>query len=140
MGRAFTEADGFMIPFDEESAGKMTLICLKNPGQALFVSERDGRLNGMILGVLSPWLWNENVRLATELLWWVDPGARGSRVGIALLDAMTEWAEANEADFISFASIEAIAGDRVSRIYERLGYVLTEKTFTRRLKCQERRV
>lgn len=67
-------------------------------------------------------------RVAGEVFYFVDPGARG-RGGLTLLRAAEDWAWAKGA-----ASLEMIAPDaRVGAFYERLGYAPVERTYLRRL-------
>lgn len=42
---------------------------------------------GFLVGALSPHPYNPQVRMLTELFWWVDPAYRGSSAGARLLEA-----------------------------------------------------
>ncbi len=95
---------------------------------ALFVAEVDGRVVGMIGGHVfdHPML---NARFVSEAAWWVDPPHRTGRVGVALLKRLEEWAAQIGATHITMVSPSA----RVGEFYERLGYVLVESAFVRRV-------
>jgi GNAT superfamily N-acetyltransferase len=50
---------------------------------------------------------------------WVDPGARGRGVGLALIDAVKEWAAADAEQLILWV---ADGNDDARRLYERCGF------------------
>jgi GNAT superfamily N-acetyltransferase len=50
---------------------------------------------------------------------WVDPGVRGRGVGLALVDAVKEWAAANAEELILWV---ADGNDSARRLYQRCGF------------------
>lgn len=67
--------------------------------------------------------------MASELCWWMEPEARGSRVALRLLRAGEAWARARGA-----AYLEMIApSERVASFYGRLGYTRTDVHYLKRL-------
>jgi GNAT superfamily N-acetyltransferase len=56
-------------------------------------------------------------------LWglWVDPAARGTRTGAALVGAVRDWAAAGGATFLRLAMI--VPADALRRFYGRMGFV-----------------
>jgi GNAT superfamily N-acetyltransferase len=68
-------------------------------------------------------------RVASEVVWWVEPAHRGSSCGRRLLRAAEQWAKDQNADLIQMVAPNA----RVGRFYEALRYVSVETTYQRRL-------
>lgn len=50
------------------------------------IAERDGNRMGFIAGLLTPHFFNPELKVLTEMLWWVPPAHRGSRAGLLLLN------------------------------------------------------
>lgn len=57
----------------------------------VLVSETENRLQGMILGQITPDLLFPEVRILRELVWWVAPEARLGTTGARLLKKYTEF-------------------------------------------------
>lgn len=83
-------------PFDYQGTLEyvLGLIDAKGEGRALLVALDDrGHAVGMVWaeGVKQPW---SKARIASEVVWWVDPDWRASRRGLELLGAYEAWARA----------------------------------------------
>lgn len=83
---------------------------------------------GMIAGITSQFLFG-TFKSATELAWWIDPEHRKSRLGSELLEAFEYWAKKVGCKLITMISID----DNVGKYYEKKGYVLQERTYTKEL-------
>lgn len=93
-----------------------------------FVLEIDGKVEGAILGLVTPHLMTgENV--AVELGWWVEPHARGA-AGLKLLNAYEE-AVTQSGVTLSVMTCPPDNSERVGQIYERAGYQKMESTYMR---------
>jgi GNAT superfamily N-acetyltransferase len=68
-------------------------------------------------------------RVASEVVWWVEPDHRGSSCGRRLLRAAEDWAKAQRAALLQMVAPDA----RVGRFYEALGYVSVETAYQKRL-------
>jgi GNAT superfamily N-acetyltransferase len=81
------------------------------------IAVADGRWVGMAAG-----RWFERDRGIAQL-WglWVEPDARGTRTGAALVRAVHEWAATRDATFLRLGIIEP--ADDLRRFYARLGFV-----------------
>lgn len=66
-------------------------------------------------------------RVASELVWWVEPEQRGA--GVRLLRAAEQWAAAQGAKVLQMIAPNA----RVGEFYAKAGYVPVETTFQRRV-------
>jgi hypothetical protein len=82
------------------------------------------------IGFVSGWVMNHalnpNIRLLTEVFWWVVPTERKSGAGLKLLEKFTEWGEDN-CDLINFTlSRDTEMSDRSLL---KLGYGIDEVVF-----------
>jgi GNAT superfamily N-acetyltransferase len=93
---------------------------------AIFVSERDGEVVGMIglLAFVHPIAGEPTV---SELFWWVEPTQRGC--GVRLLKRAEQWARDKGALKLFMIAPTADVG----QLYERLGYESLETTYQRAL-------
>lgn len=99
---------------------------LENPSGAVFVSGTDATLTGMIamLAYDHPF---SGERTAFEVVWWVEPEARGD--GVRLLRTAEQWARDE-----GITKMQMVAPDpRVGEFYQRMGYAPVETSFQRSL-------
>lgn len=67
---------------------------------AFYIAVLDGTRVGFIAGVLMNHPFNPEIRLLSELFWWVDPAHRGSSAGARLLARFEEFGR-KRADWIT---------------------------------------
>ena len=72
-------------PFDAEKVRASFMGAVHGLAAAVFVSEKDGALRGLIVGITQPNLFNRYTT-AYELLWYAEDGA-----GLRLLDTLKNW-------------------------------------------------
>lgn len=72
-------------PFDAEKVRASFMGAVHGLAAAVFVSEKDGALGGLIVGITQPNLFNR-YQTAYELLWYAEDGA-----GLRLLGALKDW-------------------------------------------------
>jgi len=124
MGILFADSVG--IPFDYdttlETAGKV----MSSPDSVLLVGG-----GTMAAAVTYPLFLNNNIKIAQELLWWVDKDKRGTGVGGDILLALEEWAKSVDADKLIMMSMHDTSPDFIDQVYLRNGYQPFEKTFVK---------
>ena len=59
----------------------------------LLLAHKDSEIAGIFMAVKAPDLWVPNIRVMTELVWWVNPEHRQSSAGIRLLKEYTKIGE-----------------------------------------------
>lgn len=91
------------------------------------VSEIDGKLTGLIAGLVVPHHFNPDLKGLNELLWWVPDEFRKTGSGKLLLEAFLMYGEHNGFDFISF-TLEDNSPVRESTLTSR-GFRMKEKTY-----------
>lgn len=79
---------------------------------------------GMIAGAVTPMIFSD-VKIATELMWWVDPSERAKEIGSSLLEAFELWAKKVDAFSVSMVCLD----ERVGKFYEKNGYSLMERMY-----------
>lgn len=92
----------------------------------MLVAERDGRIVGMLGLHTSPHVISGD-RVAGEVVFWVDPSAKG--VGIRLMHAAERWAANHGAIAIQMVS----PTEKTDTLYERCGYAAVERAFQKTL-------
>ena len=95
-----------------------------SPTATVFVAERDGLVIGMI-GLMRYVHHASGLPTAGEVMWWVEPEARGR--GVALLTRAERWAAETGAQQIQMVAPATNA--RVGRLYERRGYRAIETSY-----------
>jgi ribosomal protein S18 acetylase RimI-like enzyme len=88
---------------------------LEVPGSYNVVAVLDGRPVGMVSGMPT-----DEPGVAELISMWVDPAARGQRVGDALLQAVEEWARHLPADVLKLAVMEG--NEAAAALYRRNGF------------------
>lgn len=92
QARAFAESMGSTVPIwpGDEHAAEFLAQFIEH--QHVFVAEmEDGEGVGFIMGMLTPHYFNGAIITLTELAWWVAPEHRGSRAGLYLLEAFSDY-------------------------------------------------
>lgn len=134
MARNFYAASPYQsVPFSEESA--LRWYARMAEAGLLFCAKDGDEIAGVVGGLSAPFLINDTYNVGVELLWWVEPKYRGTGAGELLLNAIE--AKARELKLakwtmVSLASAE-LHPSAVGKIYERRGYVLTERAYTKDL-------
>ena len=111
-------------PFDEEHT-KAKLASYRSSG-ACFVTEN---VDGMLLLVESTNLCNSRP-IAAEAAWYVTPSARGGE-GVELLQAAIRYCELKNITKLSMIYMQSSMPDSIAKIYDKLGFRLTETTHVR---------
>lgn len=90
------------------------------------------RLVGMIAGAWEP--TNTGGALVSELVWWVEPAYRKTRLGPNLLRCLEDWTRQKGCHVLKMvAPAESPDHCPVATYYKRLGYTPIETAFIKRL-------
>ena len=92
----------------------------------------EGEIVGMAAGAFSPVYFNLSHKSGEELFWWVSDNAP-QMTGIRLLNALENAARERGCESWQMKSIALLNGDRMGKLYERMGYRASEHTFVKRL-------
>ncbi|MBZ9653553.1 GNAT family N-acetyltransferase [Phyllobacterium lublinensis] len=93
------------------------------------VLDSEGGVQGLLAAQAGP-LPLAPVKAATELIWWIEPHARG-RAALAMLDAYEAWARDRGC---VFANMVGLGSDPLpARLYESRGYIAAERHYSKTL-------
>jgi GNAT superfamily N-acetyltransferase len=126
MGRRFCAEPIYRDVWPENVAQleAMATRLVTGPASVVLVAERDAQVVGMLGLLLYPHHLS-GVWVAGEIMWWVEPEARGA--GLALLRHAEAWAAEAGAEQIHMVAPDA----RVGSVYQRRGYRRIEETYAR---------
>ena len=111
---------------DDSTAKKILTRILVGGGIAL-VSEKDGHLNGMLLALLVPYLWDDSALVVSEIAYWVDAEQRGGSAGYRLLkEYTTRCNDMVEQKKIKTFTVSHMEGQQLN--YARFGFKPVEHT------------
>ena len=112
----------------EETAMKILTAIIVGLGIAL-VSEKDNKLTGMLLAIKSPFMWDVNKLIMSEIAYWVEPEHRGSTAGYRLLAKYVEHCdELKDSSVIVNYTMSQMAGQDLD--YTRFGLKPVETTWS----------
>lgn len=128
MGRDFLRASGLPLPFDAAWADASLVGHMAQPDRLALVLELAGRARGMLCAaqVQSPLA---PVRVASELVFWIDPDARG-RWALAMIRAYEAWAREQGC---AVASLATVGNRGADALYRRCGFAPAERHFSKGL-------
>ena len=132
MGVRFIERTGYAgrLPLDRDTFAERLRPLVEHPSAFIAVAEDGEGLAGAIGAAIAPDLFTSATK-AIELFWWVEPRARGARVGSGLFDAVKAWA--TDAGAASLGMIEPPNAPEVAAFYERRGLQRLETTWESKL-------
>lgn len=108
----------------------LMLIHQQDKNSMALVSDRGGEVTGFILGTTVPSSFSKHL-YAVELGYYVLPEYRKSKDWKELIKTYEEWAKKIAgADYASVSLLD----ERVGKLYQRLGYKVTEVTYKKELK------
>lgn len=126
--RDFHAASGIPFAFDPAHASRAAQDHIECPRKLCLTTEVDGALRGVLaaswaISPLAP------VRIAQELVFWIDPAHRG-RSARRMIAAYEEWARAQGC---AAAGLSGLNDPRVTRFFGAAGFALTENKFLKML-------
>lgn len=131
MGRKFWAQTAFKdIVYCPDSIAESAREMMAN-GLLLVVEE--GEVVGAVGAVMAPLYANRSVMIASELYWWIEPEYRDSGAGKLLLRGIEQAAKDRGITVFAMMALEAVEPEKAAAIYQRLGYVPSERTFQKRL-------
>jgi len=133
MGQRFfagTRYAAALSPSHEDMRAAIGAVCEHG---RVWVAEVDGVPRGFLAAILQPVWFSPGARVALETSWWMDEDVRGRVEGVRLLLEFESWARSQGAQAICMSDIVLEGESAAERILTRLGYRITERTFTKGL-------
>jgi GNAT superfamily N-acetyltransferase len=98
----------------------------------MLIAEADAAPVGMVGLFVAPYMFNHDVRMAHEVVWWVEPTAQGAGIGRALLDAVEPACRELGVAAIQMMHL-ATSPPQAAEMYRRMGYDLSETGYLKEL-------
>ena len=114
-------------PFDAMSVEALAKLLLQIG--IVLLAEDDGIVVGMLAVIVAPTEFNNNVTAAGEIVWWVNEEARSTGAGVKLLRSIKPLCEVRGVRAIKMMVL-ADSPPQAVALYEAMGYVHTESTYT----------
>ena len=133
MGQRFfagTRYAAALSPSHEDMRAAIGAVCEHG---RVWVAEVDGVPRGFLAAILQPVWFSPGARVALETSWWMDEDVRGRVEGVRMLAEFERWAKEEGAKAICMSDIVLEGESAAERILTRLGYRITERTFTKGL-------
>lgn len=123
--------------YDESKVAEFILSVLNEPVNKVIITVVDTESNkavGMLMAVATEPLFNRSLT-ATEIIWWLNPECRKSRISLELIDAYIYWATVKvKCSVIQLGLVEeSLNAERLAKFYNRKGFTLSEKAFIKRV-------
>lgn len=113
---------------DDETATKILTGIIAGAGIAL-VSENNDELNGMLIAICNPYLWDNKKLVMNEIAYWVELDYRHTSIGYRLLKKYIELCEEMKSQGrIQFFTMSQMEGQELS--YDRFGFRPIEHTWS----------
>ena len=140
MGLAFYEEMKLPGTFKSEVALSSWQQFMRVLPSVIFVAEHDEKFEGMLGAIITPDHYDARL-VASEMFWYVDPGAPRTPA-LLLLRAFHRWAKANAAVETRLTHMlmddgKAHDPDRLKALYGSMGYVPIEVNYLRKVRDKE---
>lgn len=114
----------FSFLLDGYNKEKVCILCYSSEDEPI----------GIIAGYTNEAIFTSE-KVASEVMWWVDPRFRGrSKAGIELLQAFEHWAGMVGSSFIQMQSLASLDDSgAIDKIYKRMGYEPKEISYLKRV-------
>jgi GNAT superfamily N-acetyltransferase len=132
MAQEFHKSSPFGdLPFERDKIEALAQALLEDATNGLILL---GGNNQALLAAAATEPLASRERMATELMWWVDPELRGTSVGRELLEAYEYWARnIAKCRYVQMVALETPQLKAIDRYYKRNGYVVKEHTYLKEL-------
>lgn len=120
---------------DSQAAGLAIIAMQGAPGidpGVMLVAEDAGELIGMACLFSDRATFNPAVRIASELVFWIEPEHRGGMAAVRLLKAAEKDAREKGVQ-VNRMAVMSSSPEQAAKLYERMGYSLTECYYSKRL-------
>lgn len=113
---------------DEDSVSGLVSGLIER--DVFLVAEDAGKLVGMVALVIAPFMFNQSIKVAAELVWWVSPSHRGTSVANRLLSEIEPACKERGASRIQMVHMPN-SPPQAAALYERAGYFRSEISYTK---------
>jgi len=131
IGERFWKHSPYADAFEYNGGAVLGLLTALIQGQLMLVAEHEEQIVAVAAILVASSPFDPELRIATELFWYVDPEVRGLGVGQLLMDGLEDIARTKGAKICSMGNMSTSDPKAAERLFKKSGYKLTEKTFTK---------
>lgn len=129
---------GEVLPYSPEALGALLALCVEQEAGFVHLGQTETKpgvwKSVAIIGAISGAHPITGQGTIEELIWWVDPEARTTRLGYRLLGSLEDWGRHKGHSMLKMvAPVEPDGTCPVGAFYQRLGYVPLEVVHFKRL-------
>lgn len=127
----YAQVDGREYSYTTVEDLLLRLINDPDYGFCLVVADDNDEAVGFALVATYPFIFNPDFKAAGELAFYIDEQYRGKKIAVQLLQTMEKTAKDRGCKYMAMISMEHSMD--VGPLYEKLGYIKTETTYTKEL-------
>ena len=131
IGEKFWEHSPYGDTFPYNAGGVLGLLTALVQARVMLIVEHEEQIVAVAAILVASSPFDPELRIATELFWYVDPEIRGLGVGQLLMDGLEDLARTKGAKICSMGNMSTSDPKAAERLFKKSGYKLTEKTFTK---------
>lgn len=123
------------FPYGDIDLTKIRVLfeqAVSSPDAVAILWIEDDKPQGLIVGQCTEVIFNTN-RVATEMVWWVEPAYRKGAAGKDLLGAFEYWAGLKNCRFIQMVGLQNEYTPLLARYYKQKGYTVAENSYVKEL-------
>lgn len=130
MAQRFFPTSGYarIAPLGDVQAAGIALVTMESG--VMLVAEADGTLVAMASLHVEPFIFNIDVTIAQEIVFWVEPEHRNGMLAARMLRAIEEACKRAGAQVIRMATLPS-SPNAAAQLYERLGFALSETYYVK---------
>jgi GNAT superfamily N-acetyltransferase len=125
------------VPFDttiEKLRANLEFYCFNHDARLTVVSENENLCGYLAATISKIPQWNDDLLLSVEMLFYVLPKYRLTRVAHMLMNDFINWSKEMNCSLAIVSSRAALNGDAVGKFYSRFGFQPMDTNYTLRLR------
>ena len=128
----FSQTEYAKEDLDEEKVKGLIQTCIdpRVVENVVLLWDVEGKVQGLVAGQWTEMVFNRE-RVATELVWWVEPEYRKTEASAKLLSAFEAWADWNGCARVQMYALNNDYATILHRYYQRWGYRLAELSYVK---------
>lgn len=119
-------------PLSESRVADLIASLINSPDGVVLVADDGGRIVGGVVGVVAD-DWFAVCRVAYEYAVFLDPGARGGRLALRIVQAFQREAKARGASRVEMGITTGVHPERTARLYEHCGFEFLGPVYSKEL-------
>ncbi len=129
----FQFAQEYGLPSDLDSVRDSIINITNHPDSAALVAIDDGKLVGAIGGMKIASIFSKSLVQMNELMWFIKPEYRGTKLGFQLLQAFEMMAKRLGCHWVIMISPEALNSQALHSLYTKTDYVKFETLYKKEI-------